>query len=56
MCYDIYNERRKDTTTEASQRLQREPTNNGSVSQKGGKHSTTKIGFTAQKPPGQCSP
>ena len=56
MCYYIITESEKKPQRKASQRLQREPTNNGSVSQKGGKHSTTKIGFTAQKPPGQCSP
>lgn len=44
-----YNHRkRKDTTTKASQRLQRELTNKGVDSQKGGNHSTIKTGLTPQ--------
>lgn len=56
MCYTIITERRKKPQQKASQRLQREPTNNGSVSQKGDKNSITENGLTTQNPPGQCSP
>ena len=56
MCYHIITESEKKPQQKASQRLQREPINNGSVSQKGGKHSIIKAGLTTQNPPGQCSP
>lgn len=50
-CVIIYTTKdEKKPQQKASQRLQREPTNNGSVSQKGGKHSTTENGLTTQKP------
>lgn len=56
MCYHIITESEKKPQQKASQRLQREPTNNGSVSQKGDKNSITENGLTTQNPPGQCSP
>ena len=56
MCYHIITESEKKPQRKASQRLQRESTNNGNDSQKGGNHSTTENGLTTQNPPGQCSP